>query len=182
MELKQPRLKFGIGNNMNTQTNNKEGTSEGKQKPKQKQSQQQTPKTKTKTKIKQITETKETKKHPPIKGYITTNKTTLPKTTTTEPLPKPRITTPKPTKTTPKTTKPEVNNKENKKIRTKPPDIDKTTPVSLPIKVRGTVVTDLKGFLARKKLERELKQEKMHRTAQNSNTEAEGVLQTKPPE
>ena len=43
------------------------------------------------------------------------------------------------------------------KHRLKPPDIDKLTPVSLKIKVRGTKVTDMKEFLARKKLERDNK-------------------------
>ena len=42
-------------------------------------------------------------------------------------------------------------------MRIKPPDIDKITPVSLKIKVRCTEVTDLKEFLARKKLEQEKK-------------------------
>ena len=149
----------------NTQTTTK--SKESKQK-------QQTPKTK---KTKEKKELKEPKKHPPIKGYITTNKTT---TSNNKPSPNPPTTTTGPKKQT-TTTKPNPKQEENKKTRLKPPNIDQITPVQLPIKVRGTVVTDLKGFLARKKLERDSRQAKMHNSAQNSNNEARGNLQTKSP-
>ena len=79
------------------------------------------------------------------------------------------------------TTKLDSKTKENNKIRLKPPNIDQVTPVSLPFKVKGTVVTDLKGFLARKKLERDSKQAQRHNSARNYNTDAQGDFQTKPP-
>ena len=65
-------------------------------------------------------------------------------------------------------------------LRVKPPDIDKITPVKLPIKVRGTVVNDMKAFLARKRLERDARQAKLPRTAPDSNSVTRGENQTKP--
>ena len=97
----------------------------------------------------------------PIKGYITkrkmneeTNKTSQ-ETTTAE--------------TTTSTTT----------LRVKPPDIDKITPVKLPIKVKGTPVHDLKSFLARKKLERDSRQAQKHNQLVDLNFAAEARIQTK---
>ena len=64
-------------------------------------------------------------------------------------------------------------NKQQPKIRHKPPNIDQLTPVNLAVKVRGTKVTDLKEFLARKKSERESAQAKRLRdttTSGNNNS------------
>ena len=106
------------------------------------------------------------------------------KTTTSTTLGQEPTTSSKTTISAPKntTTKPNIGKKtpDDKKLRLKPPDIDKLTPVALPIKVHGTVVNDLKGFLAKKTLERENKQAKMHGMSQDSPRKAGGKNQTKP--
>ena len=138
------------------------------------------------------------RKQPSITGYITTNKqkqedmSTTNKNTTHN---KPEVTTnnkenkptaTKGTKTTTtdtrtttdgdKTTKTSNDsttttpnyNKQQPKLRHKPPNIDQLTPVNLAVKVRGTTVTDLKEFLARKKSERDSAQAKRLRAPEPS--------------
>ena len=141
---------------------------------------------------------KTTRKQPSITGYITTNKhkqeersTTNTNTTNN----KPEVTTnneenkttaTKGIKTTTTDTKTTTNgdkttnssnnstttttndNKQQPKIRHKPPNIDQLTPVKLAVKVRGTKVTDLKEFLARKKSERDSAQAKRLRAPESS--------------
>ena len=110
------------------------------------------------------------KKKPSIEGYITTKRsknndqkdnetTTITTTKTKVPTNPTEQTTKLDNKRPNQTTKAKSDSarKTTKKMRLKPPDIDKLTPVSLKIKVRGTEVTDMKTFLARKKLERDKK-------------------------
>ena len=66
------------------------------------------------------------------------------------------------------TTTTPIYNKQQPKLRHKPPNIDQLTPVNLAVKVRSSTVTDLKEFLARKKSERDSAQAKRPRAPEPS--------------
>ena len=131
------------------------------------------------------------KNQPSIEGYITTKRsknnsqentgTTTITTNNTKETTRPT----KPTTTLDntqqkQTTKAKSDNtsEQAKKTQIKPPDIDKLTPVSLKIKVRGTVVSDMKQFLARKKLEREKKYQLLPIDRADTITSGEKIIPT----
>ena len=131
------------------------------------------------------------KNQPSIEGYITTKRsknnsqentgTTTITTNNTKETTRPT----KPTTTLDntqqkQTTKAKSDNtsEQAKKTQIKPPDIDKLTPVSLKIKVRGTVVSDMKEFLARKKLEREKKYQVLPIDRADTITSGEKIIPT----
>ena len=168
VKLKKPTLE--LGNDTNSRTNNSGKTTSKKKQPKT---------TKSPARKVNKTEIKQIKEQPSIKGFITTNKTKT--TTTLNKETNPNLqTTPTNAENPEKTTDLEENKPKTTILRTKPPDIDKITPVKLPIKVRGTVVNDMKAFLARKRLERDARQAKLPRPAPVSITVTRGENQTKP--
>ena len=153
IKIAEPKIKLGNNTPQNTVKNKTTTTKPIKP---------TTPKTTKKpSKTKIIKITPKIKNKPSILGYITTKKMneeinkTSQETTTAE--------------TTTSTTT----------LRVKPPDIDKITPVKLPIKVKGTPVHDLKSFLARKKLERDSRQAQKHNKLVDLNFAAEARIQTK---
>ena len=65
----------------------------------------------------------------------------------------------------------QTNNKQQTRKKTnKPPDIDKLTPTVLPVKVKSTVVTDIKAFLAKKRTERDRLNARTDRITGNPTT------------
>ena len=156
VKLRQPQLQFGNKTTTKTTPTDNKRKLKNDNKP---------------TKEKPInTKVTKIKKQPSIEGYITTNRsknngqentgtTTITTNNTKETTGHPQPTTNQGNKQHNQTVKAksDITRKPTPKQRLKPPDIDKLTPVSLKIKVRGTVVSDMKEFLARKKLERDNK-------------------------
>ena len=143
VKLRQPQLQFG------NKTTTKTTPTDNKRKLKNdnKPAKEKTINTKV-TKI---------KKQPSIEGYITTNRsknngqentgtTTITTNNTKETTGHPQPTTNQGNKQHNQTVKAksDITRKPTPKQRLKPPDIDKLTPVYLKIKVRGTVVSDIK--------------------------------------